>query len=120
MANQVLELVIKYFSAIGDVDFDGMYILSAFSTSVESNLVNYLDKIWPYIQHTLVSKQDDSVLFKACIGAVTDITTSCGMAFAHKLSVLDTFFAALEAPQVNRDVKLSIFSCIGDIILATK
>lgn len=112
--------MIDYFQFLKDVDSDGMYIISALSTCIEKHFVGYLDKVWPFIEHTLQNKQDDIELFKVCVGTVADIARACDVQFIPKIDVLSRFFAALEAPQINRDVKLNIFSCVGDIFLATK
>lgn len=54
------------------------------------------------------------------MGTIADVARACDNQFSPKLTILKSLFAALESPQFNRDVKLSIFSCVGDICLATK
>ena len=54
------------------------------------------------------------------MGTIADVARACDIQFSPKLSILKSLFAALESPQFNRDVKLNIFSCVGDICLATK
>lgn len=79
-----------------------------------------MDQAWPFIEHALSNKREDIELFKICVGAVGDIARSCETKFVPKLDVLLKFFDILESPQFNRDAKLNIFNCIGDIFLATK
>lgn len=109
-----------YFQFIKDVDSDGMYIISALATCTEKHFVVYLEKVWPYIEHALMNKQEDLELFKICVGTVADIARACDVQFGVKLDVLTKFFLTLESPHFNREAKLTIFNCVGDICLATK
>ncbi|EAR88045.3 importin-beta amine-terminal domain protein (macronuclear) [Tetrahymena thermophila SB210] len=120
MSDTVFQLVVDHFMNIKNVDSDGMYIVSALATCIGTNFVKYLDKVWPYIEHALTQRQQDLELFKTCMGTIADVARACDNQFSCKLNILNNLFAALESPQFNRDVKLNIFSCIGDICLATK
>lgn len=116
----ILGLVIEYFCNINNVDSDGMYIISALAICIDSLFSKYIDSVWPYIEHTLKEKKDDIELYKICLGAIADISRACKIDFAPKLGVVPQLFDILESPNFNRDVKLNIFSCIGDIFIATK
>lgn len=53
MSDTVFSLVMDYFQFIKRVDSDGMYVIGALATCMDHYFINYLEKVWPYVEHVL-------------------------------------------------------------------
>lgn len=116
---EAVKLVISSFQNQRDVDSDGMYVISSLATAMRSKFKIYLDQIWPFIVHAL-QKQNNADIFKSTIGALADIARACEEDFSERINVLDSLFECLIKPEFDRELKLQIFLCIGDIFLACR
>ncbi|EGR27486.1 importin beta, putative, partial [Ichthyophthirius multifiliis] len=119
-SKDVYNLIVNHFKRNADVDTDGMYVISALATVSGEDFCQYLDNFWPFINHSLSNKQQDLELFKTTLGTIGDIARACEAGFKEKLNILEPLMLGLEQTNFDREVKLQIFNCIGDIFLASK
>ena len=81
---QIYNLVIEDFNVKKDVTSDGIYAMSALSSSWKQGFLERLDNYWQFLMFAL-AKQEDAELFKAAIGSLADISRSCEDRFAKYL-----------------------------------
>jgi hypothetical protein len=77
---KVYNLIIDDFKIRKEVTSDGIYAMSALSSTWKQGFLERLDDYWNYLLFAL-SKQEDVDLFKAAIGSLADISRSCEDAF---------------------------------------
>lgn len=80
LGQMIYALVIEDFKLKNEVTSDGIYAMSALSTSWKTGFFSHLNEYWNFLLYAL-GKQDDTELFKAAIGSLADISRSCENAF---------------------------------------
>lgn len=59
-------------------------------------------------------------LVRIAMASISDICTAIEEGFVAKISVIDTLLASLNNVLVDKEVKLTIFTTLGDVVLACK
>lgn len=119
LAQNIYALVIQHFQSLSNVDSSGLYVISALATCLKGHFVKILDDAWKYIEFAL-QKPNEKELFSATIGTIADIARACQDQFNSKINIIEVLMQSLEKQDFDKDLKLQIFLCIGDIILVCK
>eukprot|EP01016_Furgasonia_blochmanni_P047551 TRINITY_DN699_c0_g1_i9.p1 TRINITY_DN699_c0_g1~~TRINITY_DN699_c0_g1_i9.p1 ORF type:complete len:855 (-),score=333.77 TRINITY_DN699_c0_g1_i9:376-2940(-) len=117
LVREIYLMYIEYFKFIKDVDADGFQVICALCFSIEGRFVNFVEDFWQYLNHAM-TKTNEPELFKTCLGLFAEIGRACGDAFQRYLpTVVPYLLNCLNTPNYDREVKLNIFLCIGDMAL---
>ncbi len=73
------------------MDGDGIYAIAALATTLKNDFVQYLDQVWPYIEHSF-SNLNNLSLFKVVLFTLADIARACETDFYPKIYILDSLF----------------------------
>jgi hypothetical protein len=83
----IFTVVTGHFIRINDVTPDGLYVLGALSFFCVNKTVPYTENIWRFIE-TALGKYQDSILFKAALGCLYDLSESQPDGFKSKLFIV--------------------------------
>jgi len=78
-----------------------------------------IDDFWPYLKFAL-SRPEDPNRFKVAVGCLADVARAVESSFCKFLEIMEDLIKYLNNPQFDRDLKLHMFVCVGDIMLAVK
>ena len=89
-----------------------------FSTALEKKFAPYINAFLPFLYPALKAHQETE-LCTVAVGIIGDITRALGdqsAQYAH--SFMTVLLENLQSETLNRNVKIPILSCFGDIALA--
>ena len=112
----VYNTIVNLFKTINDVTSDGIYLVGSLSSF--KKVPAYIESVWPYVTHAL-QKFNDKSMFRAALGALVDLARNNSAVFGQSpyINIVADLLKALKMPEIDKELKLSIFSCIGDIII---
>lgn len=88
------------------------------STALESNFMPYIQAFLHYLYPALKA-HEDTQLCTVAVGIIGDISRALGEQSApYANSFMTVLLENLQSDVLNRNVKISILSCFGDIALA--
>lgn len=86
--------------------------------ALEQNFSPYLNAFLPFL-YTALRTHEEAELCNVAIGIIGDISRSLGEQSAqYSAGFMSVLFENLQSDILNRNVKISILSCFGDIALA--
>lgn len=92
--------------------------LNCFFKALESNFTPYISAFLPYLYPALKT-HEDTQLCTVAVGIIGDISRALGEQSAqYAASFMTVLLENLQSEVLNRNVKISILSCFGDIALA--
>ncbi|KAF5353387.1 hypothetical protein D9756_007847 [Leucocoprinus leucothites] len=97
---------------------DTFMVVGALAASLESNFAPYVSALLPYLYPALRA-HEDTQLCTTAVGLIGDLSRALGegsVQFAE--SFMTVLLENLQSDVLNRNVKVSILSCFGDIALA--
>jgi len=99
------------------VQDEALTAIGSIAHCAKSRMEPFLPTITPYMVHALQAFDEPESIY-CVVGTIGDLSLSCGPSFQpHVKEVLDVLYMNLISPNVDRDLKCSFISCLGDIIL---
>jgi importin subunit beta-1 len=106
--------------ASGNVFFPNVhiYVCLIMSTALEANFSVYIAAFLQYLYPAL-KQHEDTQLCMVAVGLIGDICRALGeQSGQYSASFMTVLLENLQSEILNRNVKISILSCFGDIALA--
>ncbi|KAK6050004.1 HEAT repeat protein [Cooperia oncophora] len=93
---------------------DGRSALGA----LNNGFIAYIDALKPHLMRALSNHEEPQVC-AAAVGLVTDMCRAIEVNIAPALDdIMNTLVQSLQSPRLDKDVKVTILGCFGDIALA--
>lgn len=95
--------------------------MGALALSIRKQFNQFLTPYWQFFEHAMKKDMNASKgLIRGAMASISDICTAIEEGFVAKISVIDTLLASLNNVLVDKEVKLTIFTTLGDVVLACK
>ncbi|RCN32631.1 HEAT repeat protein [Ancylostoma caninum] len=86
--------------------------------ALSNGFLPYVDALKPHLMRALVNHEEPQVC-AAAVGLVTDMCRAIEVNIAPALDdIMNTLVQSLQSPRLDKDVKVTILGCFGDIALA--
>lgn len=97
---------------------DTFMVVGALATSLDANFSPYVSALLPYLFPALRA-HEDTQLCTTAVGLIGDLSRALGEGSAqYAESFMTVLLENLQSDVLNRNVKVSILACFGDIGLA--
>ncbi|KAG8905172.1 karyopherin beta [Tulasnella sp. 403] len=97
---------------------DAFLLVGTMASAIETDMQAYVGPFLEPLLHAIQSTED-SQLCTVAIGVIGDICRSLGeQAGVYAPGFMTTLYQTLQSTTLNRNVKISVLSCFGDIALA--
>jgi importin subunit beta-1 len=121
MAERIMTLVlhlIQSSSKTSTILEDAFLVVGTLASSLEQGFSPYLSAFLPFLYPALKA-HEDSQLCTVAVGLIGDITRALGEQSAQYAGpFMSVLLENLQSDVLNRNVKISVLSCFGDIALA--
>ncbi|KAF4611535.1 hypothetical protein D9613_003835 [Agrocybe pediades] len=121
LADRIMTLILQLIQSAGKTSTvleDAFLVVGALAASLESNFSPYIQAFLPYLYPALKA-HEDTQLCTVAVGIIGDISRALGEQSAQYANPFMTVLLEnLQSDVLNRNVKISILSCFGDIALA--
>ncbi|EIM80114.1 karyopherin Kap95 [Stereum hirsutum FP-91666 SS1] len=121
LADQIMTLVLRLIQSAGKASTileDAFLVVGSLAAAIESKFAPYMQAFLPFLYPALKA-YDDTQLCTVAVGIIGDITRAVGDQSAQYASAFVTVLLEnLSSEVLNRNVKISILACFGDIALA--
>jgi len=97
---------------------DAFLLVGTMAAAIEHDMQPY---VGPFLEPllTAIHSTEDSQLCQVAIGVIGDVCRALGeQAAAYAQGFMNTLYQTLSSTTLNRNVKVSVLSCFGDIALA--
>ncbi|KAF8901570.1 armadillo-type protein [Mucidula mucida] len=121
LADRIMTLVLQLIQAAGKTSTvleDAFLVVGALASALESAFAPYISAFLPFLYPALKA-HEDTQLCTVAVGIIGDISRALGeqsAQYAH--SFMTVLLENLQSEVLNRNVKITILSCFGDIALA--
>lgn len=102
------------------VEPEGLNMLGAMATTFEKAFESRASKYWETAIIIGLQKVNEMATFKAALASVGDFARMMGVCFLNQSSQVMQQIMVYIKESFDRDIKLSIISCMGDLILAVE
>ncbi|CAA7262120.1 unnamed protein product [Cyclocybe aegerita] len=121
LADRIMTLVLQLIQSAGKTSTileDAFLVVGALASALESQFSPYIQAFLPFLYPALKA-HEDTQLCTVAVGIIGDISRALGEQSAQYAGPFMTvLFENLQSDVLNRNVKISILSCFGDIALA--
>ncbi|KAG6911089.1 hypothetical protein DXG01_004604 [Tephrocybe rancida] len=121
LSDRVMTLILQLIQAAGKTSTvleDAFLVVGSLASALESNFAPYISAFLPFLYPALKS-HEDTQLCTVAVGIIGDISRALGEQSApYAESFMTVLLENLQSDVLNRNVKISILSCFGDIALA--
>ncbi|GLB44148.1 putative importin-beta N-terminal domain [Lyophyllum shimeji] len=121
LADRIMTLILQLIQAAGKTSTvleDAFLVVGSLASALEANFAPYIQAFLPYLYPALKA-HEDTQLCTVAVGIIGDISRALGEQSAQYANPFMTvLFENLQSDVLNRNVKISILSCFGDIALA--
>ncbi|KII83643.1 hypothetical protein PLICRDRAFT_180247 [Plicaturopsis crispa FD-325 SS-3] len=121
MADRIMTLVLQLIQAAGKTSTvleDAFLVVGSLASALEHNFAPYIQAFLPYLYPALQA-HEDTQLCTVAVGIIGDISRALGEQSAqYSNAFMSVLLENLQSEVLNRNVKISILSCFGDIALA--
>lgn len=121
MADRIMTLVLQLIQSAAKASTileDAFLVVGSLAAAIESGFTPYMQAFLPYLYPALKA-YDDTQLCMVAVGIIGDITRAVGDQSAQYANAFVTVLLEnLSSDVLNRNVKISILACFGDIALA--
>ncbi|KAG5653924.1 hypothetical protein H0H81_009281 [Sphagnurus paluster] len=121
LADRVMTLILQLIQAAGKTSTvleDAFLVVGSLASALEANFAPYIQAFLPFLYPALKA-HEDTQLCTVAVGIIGDISRALGDQSAQYANPFMTvLFENLQSEVLNRNVKISILSCFGDIALA--
>ncbi|KIH60025.1 HEAT repeat protein [Ancylostoma duodenale] len=116
----------------GSVMEEALLAVSVLAETLSNGFLPYVDALKPHLMRALVNHEEPQLCFigtladyllvqvcAAAVGLVTDMCRAIEVNIAPALDdIMNTLVQSLQSPRLDKDVKVTILGCFGDIALA--
>ncbi|RDB23601.1 Importin subunit beta-1 [Hypsizygus marmoreus] len=121
LADRIMTLILQLIQAAGKTSTvleDAFLVVGSLASALEANFAPYIQAFLPFLYPALKA-HEDTQLCTVAVGIIGDISRALGEQSAQYANPFMTvLFENLQSDVLNRNVKISILSCFGDIALA--
>jgi importin subunit beta-1 len=121
MADRTMTLILRLIEAAGKTSTvleDAFLVVGSLASALEHNFSPYIRAFLPYLYPALKTHEDTQLCMVA-VGIIGDISRALGEQSAQYAGAfMNVLLENLQSEVLNRNVKISILSCFGDIALA--
>ncbi|KAG6857029.1 hypothetical protein H0H87_010702 [Tephrocybe sp. NHM501043] len=121
LSDRVMTLILQLIQAAGKTSSvleDAFLVVGSLASALESNFAPYIQAFLPFLYPALKA-HEDTQLCTVAVGIIGDISRALGEQSApYAESFMTVLLENLQSDVLNRNVKISILSCFGDIALA--
>ncbi|KAH9476952.1 Importin subunit beta-1 [Psilocybe cubensis] len=121
LADRIMTLIIQLIQSAGKTSTvleDAFLVVGALASALEANFSPYIQAFLTYLYPALKA-HEDTQLCTVAVGIIGDISRALGEQSAQYAGPFMTVLLEnLQSDILNRNVKISILSCFGDIALA--
>jgi importin subunit beta-1 len=121
LADRIMTLVLQLIQSAGKTSTvleDAFLVVGSLASALESNFTPYIQAFLHYLYPALKA-HEDTQLCTVAVGIIGDISRALGEQSAQYANPFMTVLLEnLQSDVLNRNVKISILSCFGDIALA--
>uniref|UniRef100_A0A158QMT1 Importin N-terminal domain-containing protein n=1 Tax=Haemonchus placei TaxID=6290 RepID=A0A158QMT1_HAEPC len=102
----------------GSVMEEALLAVSVLAETLNNGFIAYIDALKPHLMRALAN-HDETQVCAAAVGLVTDMCRAIEVNIAPALDdIMNTLVQSLQSPRLDKDVKVTILGCFGDIALA--
>lgn len=121
LADRIMTLVLQLIQAAGKTSTvleDAFLLVGAMANALEQNFAPYMNAFLPLLYPALKA-HEDAQLCTVAIGVIGDLSRALGEQSAQYANAfMAVLVENLQSDILNRNVKITILSCFGDIALA--
>lgn len=121
LADRIMTLILQLIQAAGKTSTvleDTFLVVGSLATALEQNFSPYVSSFLPLLYPALKS-HEDTQLCTVAVGVIGDLSRALGEQSAQYANAfMSVLLENLQSEILNRNVKISILSCFGDIALA--
>ncbi|KAN0079953.1 Armadillo-type fold [Tylopilus felleus] len=121
MADRIMTIVLELIRAAGKTSTileDAFLVVGSLASALEGGFSPYIQAFLPYL-YTALKSHEDTQLCMVAVGIIGDISRALGDQSAQYAGAfMNVLLENLQSDVLNRNVKISILSCFGDIALA--
>ncbi|KAI0314478.1 karyopherin Kap95 [Amylostereum chailletii] len=121
LADRIMTLVLQLIQTAGKTSTileDAFLVVGSLAAAIETQFVPYIQAFLPYLYPALKA-YEDTQLCTVAVGIIGDITRALGDQSAQYADAFVTVLLEnLSSEVLNRNVKIAILACFGDIALA--
>ncbi|KIM58066.1 hypothetical protein SCLCIDRAFT_1218905 [Scleroderma citrinum Foug A] len=121
LADRIMTVVLQLIQAAGKTSTvleDAFLVVGSLASALESNFSAYIQAFLPFLYPALKAHEDTQLCMVA-VGIIGDVSRALGSQSAQYAGAFMTVLLEnLQSEVLNRNVKISILSCFGDIALA--
>ncbi|KAL0578066.1 karyopherin Kap95 [Marasmius crinis-equi] len=121
MADKIMTLVLQLIqtaSKTSTVLEDAFLLVGALASALEANFAPYLSAFLPFLYPALKA-HEDTQLCTVAVGIIGDISRALGeQSYQYAGPFMTVLLENLQSDVLNRNVKIVVLSCFGDIALA--
>ncbi|KAI0351594.1 ARM repeat-containing protein [Trametes cingulata] len=121
LADRIMTLILQLINAAGKTSTlleDAFLVVGALSAALEQRFAPYINAFLPHLYPALKA-HEDTQLCTVAVGIIGDISRALGDQTAQfSGAFMNVLLENLQSDVLNRNVKISILSCFGDIAMA--
>ncbi|KAI8972612.1 ARM repeat-containing protein [Trametes punicea] len=121
LADRIMTVILQLINAAGKTSTlleDAFLVVGALSAALEQGFAPYIPAFLPHLYPALKA-HEDTQLCTVAVGIIGDISRALGDQTAQYSSAfMNVLLENLQSDVLNRNVKISILSCFGDIAMA--
>ncbi|KIM41758.1 hypothetical protein M413DRAFT_137569 [Hebeloma cylindrosporum] len=121
LADRIMTVILELIRTGGKTSTileDAFLVVGALASALESNFAPYIQVFLPYLFPALKA-HEDTQLCTVAVGIIGDISRALGEQSAqYSAGFMTALLENLASDVLNRNVKISVLSCFGDIALA--
>ncbi|KAG1810303.1 karyopherin Kap95 [Suillus fuscotomentosus] len=121
MADRIMTLVLQLIQGAGKTSTvleDAFLVVGSLAAALEAGFAPYIQAFLPFLYPALKAHEDTQLCMVA-VGIIGDISRALGDQSAQYAGAfMNVLLENLQSNVLNRNVKISILSCFGDIALA--
>ncbi|TFK48303.1 ARM repeat-containing protein [Heliocybe sulcata] len=121
LADRIMTLILQLIECAAKsstVMEDAFLVVGTLSTALEQGFAAYMGAFLPYL-HPALKAHEDTQLCTVAVGLIGDFSRALGeLSAQYSDAFMRVLLENLQSEVLNRNVKISILSCFGDIALA--
>ncbi|KAG7087450.1 hypothetical protein E1B28_013416 [Marasmius oreades] len=121
MADRIMTLVLQLIQTAGKTSTvleDGFLLVGSLASALEANFTPYISAFLPFLYPALKA-HEDTQLCTVAVGIIGDISRALGeQSYQYSGHFMTVLLENLQSEVLNRNVKIVVLSCFGDIALA--
>ncbi|KAK1225996.1 karyopherin Kap95 [Marasmius sp. AFHP31] len=121
LADRIMTLVLQLIQTAGKTSTvleDAFLVVGSLASALEANFAPYITAFLPFLYPALKA-HEDTQLCTVAVGIIGDISRALGeQSYQYASPFMTVLLENLQSEVLNRNVKIVVLSCFGDIALA--